>query len=148
MEPGDLFEGVVDAVGERPAVVAGSTLPTFSELDERASRLAHVPPRPTSSAPETTVAVALRNGNEYLEAMLAAFKVRAIPINVNTRYTVDELAYLIADAEPRLILHEADRADRIGAARRCPHRLPRPRRRLRAGPDGQRSRSPRGRAER
>lgn len=112
---GDLFEGVVDAVGERLAVVAGSTRLTFGALDERANRLAHVF-EAHGVGPGDHVAVALRNGNEYLEAMLAAFKVRAVPINVNTRYTVDELTYLIADAEPRLILHEPDRSDRIEAA--------------------------------
>jgi acyl-CoA synthetase (AMP-forming)/AMP-acid ligase II len=112
---GDLFEGVVDAVGERLAVVAGDRRLTFHELDERASRLAHVLEAAGVGA-DDHVAVALRNGNEYLEAMLAAFKLRAVPINVNTRYTEDELRYLIADAAPRFILHEADRADRIGAA--------------------------------
>lgn len=111
----DLFEGVVDAVGERPAVVAGTTRLTFQELDERASRLAHVLESHGVGAGDH-VAIALRNGNEYLEAMFAAFKIRAVPLNVNTRYTVDELAYLIADATPRLILHEEDRADRIAAA--------------------------------
>ena len=112
---GDLFEGVVDAVGDRLAVVAGSTRLTFRQLDERASRLAHVL-EAEGVGPGDHVAVSLRNGNEYLEAMLAAFKLRAVPINVNTRYTVDELTYLIADATPRVILHEQDRAEHIAAS--------------------------------
>lgn len=112
---GDLFEAVVDAVGDRLAVVAGARRLTFRELDERASRLAHVL-EAEGVGPGDHVAVALRNGNEYLEAMLAAFKLRAVPINVNTRYTVDELTYLIADATPQVILHEPDRTDRIAAA--------------------------------
>ncbi|HWJ64105.1 MAG TPA: acyl-CoA synthetase [Acidimicrobiales bacterium] len=111
----DLFEGVVDAVGDRLAVVAGHRRLTFAELDERASRLAHVLAAEGVGV-DDHVAVALRNGNEYLEAMLAAFKLRAVPINVNTRYTEDELRYLIADAAPRVILHEPDRADRVAAA--------------------------------
>lgn len=112
---GDLFEGVVDEVGDRLAVVAGSRRSTYRDLDDRANRLAHVLER-AGVGPGDHIAVALRNGNEYLEAMLAAFKLRAVPINVNTRYTVDELAYLIADAAPRLVLHEPDRADQIAAA--------------------------------
>src|SRR5699024_7089426 len=62
------------------------------------------------------VALMLRNGNEYLEAMLASFKLRAIPVNVNTRYTVDELAYLLGDAEPLVVVHEADRTSIIEGA--------------------------------
>ncbi len=112
---GDLFEGVVDAVGDRLAVVAGSARLTFRQLDERASRLAHVL-EAEGVGPGDHVAVSLRNGNEYLEAMLASFKLRAVPINVNTRYTVDELTYLIADASPRVILHEQDRSDQVAAA--------------------------------
>ena len=39
-----------------------------------------------------------------------------MPFNVNTRYTVDELSYLLADASPRMILHEEDRTDLVVAA--------------------------------
>lgn len=112
---GDLFEAVVDEVGERLAIVAGPTRLTFTELDERASRLAHVL-EAHGVGPGDHVALALRNGSEYLEAMLASFKVRAIPINVNTRYTEDELRYLMADATPRLVIHEPDLEARIAAA--------------------------------
>jgi acyl-CoA synthetase (AMP-forming)/AMP-acid ligase II len=112
---GDLFEGVVDEVRERLAVVAGSTRLSFGELDERANRLAHVLDA-HGVGPGDHVALALRNGNEYLEAMVAAFKLRAIPINVNTRYTEDELRYLMADAAPRLVIHEPDLGHRITAA--------------------------------
>ena len=40
----------------------------------------------------------LHNGNEYLEAMLGAFKARVAPFNVNYRYVADELRYLLSDA--------------------------------------------------
>ena len=42
--------------------------------------------------------VQLANGTEYVEAMLACFKVRAVPVNVNYRYVTRELEYLYADA--------------------------------------------------
>jgi len=112
---GDLFEGVVDAVGERVAVVAGDARLTFDQLDQRVNRLAHALVA-RGVGPGDHVALALRNGNEYLEAMLASFKVRAVPINVNTRYTMAELRYLVDDASPKVIIHEPDLADRIAAA--------------------------------
>ena len=38
---------------------------------------------------------------EYLETMLAAYKIRAVPINVNYRYVAEELAYLFDNADLR-----------------------------------------------
>ncbi|MCU1357383.1 MAG: hypothetical protein JWM89_2801 [Acidimicrobiales bacterium] len=112
---GDLFEGVADAVAERTAVVAGDVRLTFGALEDRANRLADVLAA-GGVGPGDRVALVLRNGNEYLEAMLAAFKLRAVPVNVNTRYTVNELRYLIDDAEPTVIVHEEDLRERIDAA--------------------------------
>ena len=37
----DMFEGVVDAVPDRPALYAEGRRLTFRELDQRANRLAH-----------------------------------------------------------------------------------------------------------
>ena len=44
---------------------------------------------------------------EYLEAMVATYKVRAVPINVNYRYVAEELAYLFDNAELRALVVEA-----------------------------------------
>ncbi len=46
----------------------------------------------------------LHNGNEYLEAMLGAFKARVAPFNVNYRYVADELRYLLVDAQASAIV--------------------------------------------
>ncbi|HEY5155222.1 MAG TPA: acyl-CoA synthetase [Acidimicrobiales bacterium] len=93
----DLFESVVDAVPDAPAVVAGPRRLTYAALDQRANRLAH---RLTAAGIGTgaLVGIQLANGSEYLEAMLACFKVRAVPVNVNFRYTGAELRQLYDDA--------------------------------------------------
>jgi acyl-CoA synthetase (AMP-forming)/AMP-acid ligase II len=111
---GDLFEGVADAVAERTAIVSGPVRLSFAALDERANRLAHVLAAQGVGAGDH-VALSMRNGHQYLEAMLAAFKLRAIPVNVNIRYTTAELAYLVHDATPAFILHDAEIAERIDA---------------------------------
>lgn len=116
---GELFESVVDAVGEREAVVCGGRRLTYRQLDERVNRLAHALDA-RGLGPGDHLALVLRNGNEYLEAMLAAFKLRAVPINVNTRYTVDELRYLLQDAAPAVVLHEPDLADAVTVALTAP----------------------------
>jgi len=52
------------------------------------------------------LALALYNGNEYLEGMLGSFWARVAPFNVNYRYVGEELRYLLNDAKPRaLVLH-------------------------------------------
>jgi acyl-CoA synthetase (AMP-forming)/AMP-acid ligase II len=54
------------------------------------------------------VGVQLVNGSEYLEVMLAAYKLRAVPINVNYRYVEGELLHLFEDADlAALVLHRA-----------------------------------------
>ncbi|MEY4162528.1 MAG: hypothetical protein RI939_1257 [Actinomycetota bacterium] len=44
------------------------------------------------------LAIYLHNGNEYLEAMLGAWKARVAPFNVNYRYVAEELRYLLTDS--------------------------------------------------
>ena len=53
----------------------------------------------------------LHNCPEYLEACFAAFKLRAVPVNVNYRYRAAELAYLLdnADADGGDLAHVARR---------------------------------------
>ena len=46
----------------------------------------------------------LLNGPEYVETMLACFKIRAVPVNVNYRYVADELRYLLDDADARAVV--------------------------------------------
>ncbi len=94
----DLFESVVDTVPDREALVSGDVRLTFRQLDERANRLAHfLSARGIGKGDH--VGLCLYNGNEFLEAMLALFKIRAVPINVNYRYVEDELRYVIDNAD-------------------------------------------------
>ncbi len=93
----DLFESVADVVAEQPAIVAGERRLTYSELDNRANRLAHHFVG-AGIGPGDRVGLQLTNGTEYLEGMLACFKIRAVPVNVNYRYVTTELRYLYEDA--------------------------------------------------
>lgn len=101
----DLFEAVAAAIPDREALVADDRRLTFATLDERATRLAHALAEMGVGAGDR-VAVYLYNGTEYLEAMLAAFKLRALPVNVNYRYVADELRYLFDDADIKAVVHE------------------------------------------
>ena len=93
----DLFESVVDRVGDQTAMVSGSRRLSYAELDRRANRLAHHL-ESAGVGPRDTVGLQLVNGTEYIESMLACFKIRAVPVNVNYRYLGGELEYLYRDA--------------------------------------------------
>jgi len=103
----DLFEAVVDSVPDRIALVAGSTRLAFAELDARTNRLAHGLGA-LGIGPGDHVGVYLFNDAEHIEAMLAVYKLRAVPINVNYRYVDDELAYLFDDADVVGLLYGAE----------------------------------------
>jgi len=103
----DLWEKVVDAVPNNEAMVCGERRLTFSEADERINRLAHAL-ADSGVGPGDHVALYLYNGTEYLEGMLAAYKIRAVPINVNYRYVEDELRYLLQNSESVAIIFNTE----------------------------------------
>ena len=89
----ELFELVADAVPDAVAMVTVDRRLTYAELEERANRLAHHLAE-AGIGPGDHVGLHLQNGTEYVETMLAAFKLRAVPININYRYVERELEYL------------------------------------------------------
>jgi acyl-CoA synthetase (AMP-forming)/AMP-acid ligase II len=112
----DLWEKVVDTVGDREAMVCGARHLTFDEVDQRANRLAHaLADRGVGRGDH--VALYLYNGTEYLEGMLAAFKLRAVPINVNYRYVEDELRYLLDNSDAVAIVFHREFVGKLAAVR-------------------------------
>ncbi len=93
----DLFESVVDRVEAETAIVSGARRLAYLDLDRRANRLAHYF-EGVNIGPGDRIGVQLANGTEYIEVMLACFKIRAVPINVNYRYGSGDLEYLYRDA--------------------------------------------------
>ena len=110
----DLMECVADAVPEREAVVCGDARRTYAELDDRATRLAHAL-RSAGVDAGDHVGLYLRNSVEHLEVMLACYKARAVPINVNYRYVADELRYICDDADLVALFHDADTIEHVDA---------------------------------
>ena len=101
----DLFRVGAGAVPDREAVVHGDRRLTYAGLDDRARRLAAVLAVEGVGAGDH-VGLHLHNSTEYLEGMLAAYLLRAVPVNINYRYVADELRYLFDDADLVALLHE------------------------------------------
>src|SRR5258708_2691606 len=112
----DLLERVADTVPNHLALVCAERRLTYAELDARANRLAHVL-APHGVGAGDHVALYLYNSTEYLEGMLAAFKLRAVPINVNYRYVEDELRYLLDDADAIAVVFHREFAPKLAAIR-------------------------------
>ncbi len=112
-------EAIAAAVPDRECIVFRDRRLTWREVTERTRRLANalldrglgtVTPRESLAGHESGqdhLAIYLYNGNEYLEAMLGAFKARLAPFNVNYRYVAEELRYLLDDAGTKAIVYQS-----------------------------------------
>jgi len=103
----DLFEMVAVKVPTLSALVGGGERATFAELEARANRSAHYLASQGVKAGDH-VGLYLYNCNEYLEGMLACFKIRAVPINVNYRYVEEELLYIFDNADMVACIHHQE----------------------------------------
>ena len=104
----DLFESIVDVVPERTALVHGDRRLTYAELDARANQAAHAMQARGVDAGEH-VGLYLKSCPEFLEAMLGAYKMRAVPININDRYVAAEVDGVARDADAVGIVMDGSR---------------------------------------
>lgn len=115
-----VHETVEASVPDRPCVIWRDRHLTYSDIGSASRRLANVllehglgqvVPRSALTNDQTGqdhLAVYLHNSNEYLEAMLGAFKARLVPFNVNYRYVSRELHYILEDSAARAIVFHSE----------------------------------------
>ena len=115
-----VWEGIAAALPDADALAHGDLVRSHREFEQRAACLARALAE-HGVGPDDKVALYLFNGPEYLEVEFAAFKVRAIPCNVNYRYVADELAYLLDNADATALVFDHSLADRVAqVVDRCP----------------------------
>jgi acyl-CoA synthetase (AMP-forming)/AMP-acid ligase II len=111
----DLFESLVAVIPDREAVVCGPRRLTFAQLDDRANRIAgHLAAQGIGAGDQ--IGLHLFNGTEYLEVMIAAFKLRAVPVNLNYRYVAAELRFLVTNADLVAIFSQRELCPRLEEA--------------------------------
>ncbi|RLB52226.1 MAG: acyl-CoA synthetase [Deltaproteobacteria bacterium] len=94
----DLYEAIADATPDNMALASGDVHHTYAELDKRANRLGHYLQSRGIGAGDH-IGLHLFNGHEFVEAILALFKIRAVGININYRFVGPEVRYMIDDAD-------------------------------------------------
>ena len=112
---GTIWEAVAHEMPDVVAVSEPGRDRTYAEFDDRAARLATVF-TDAGIGPGDKVACYLYNCAAYLETVFAAFKIGAVPVNVNYRYTRDELTGLLTDADAAALVFSGELAANVAHA--------------------------------
>jgi acyl-CoA synthetase (AMP-forming)/AMP-acid ligase II len=112
---GAIWEAIARAMPDEVAISEPGRDYTYAETEDRSARLAAVLVS-AGVGPGDTVACYLYNGAAYLQAVFAAFKVGAVPVNVNYRYTQAELSALLDDAEAAALVYSGELAGNVAHA--------------------------------
>ena len=95
---------------ERPdhdAFVFGDRRVSFGELDDRSSRVANGLIA-AGVGPEDRVAILAANGTEFFDVIFGVSKAAATLVALNWRLAAPELAAILADAEPAVVIVDPD----------------------------------------
>ncbi|HTR96024.1 MAG TPA: AMP-binding protein [Trebonia sp.] len=112
---GTIWEAIAIGLPDMVAISEPGRDYTFAEFDDRAARLAAAL-ESAGVGPGDKVACYLYNSAAYLEAVFAAVKLGAVPVNANYRYTKDELTALLADADAAALVFSGDLAANVAHA--------------------------------
>jgi 3-oxocholest-4-en-26-oate---CoA ligase len=108
------WEAIADRLPERPALRHGDRVVTWAAFEQRSAKLAGALGQ-WGIGHADKVAAYLYNCPEYLEIFFAALKIRAVPANVNYRYTSDELVALLDNAEAKVLFFDTALRERVSA---------------------------------
>ena len=114
------WEAISDQIGDLTAISTSQNSESWGEFEKRSASLAKTFSEKGLKR-DSKVAFYCYNGPEYLEGQFAAFKIRAIPANVNYRYLDEELVYILNNADAEAILFDSSLTERVDSVRsRCP----------------------------
>jgi 3-oxocholest-4-en-26-oate---CoA ligase len=106
------FGDILDAIGpllppDAPALIHGERVITWGETTRRSNNVARAL-LVRGAEPGDKVAFYMRNRPEYVETLAACFKARLTHVNVNYRYTADEVAYIFDNADAAVVVYGAE----------------------------------------
>ncbi|AKK25447.1 acyl-CoA synthetase [Mycobacterium sp. EPa45] len=124
-----VFRTVAQTLPDHEALIWRDQRLTYAQLDARIDGVAHYlvmqglgcHTERDQLAPHESgqdhIGLYLRNGNQYLEAMVAGYRARVAPFNVNYRYVEEELLYLLTDSAAKALVYGAEFAPHVAAIR-------------------------------
>jgi acyl-CoA synthetase (AMP-forming)/AMP-acid ligase II len=110
---GDLFDSCAEALPPSfPAVIHGDRTVSWGELSSRSNNLA-ADFLAQGAKTGDKIAIYMRNCPEYVEILVACFKARLVPVNVNYRYRDDELRYILENSDAVAVIYDTQFLDHI-----------------------------------
>ena len=108
----ELFEAQVERVPHRRAVECGAQSLTYTQLNEKADRLARLL-ESRGVGPDQLVAICVERSVEMIVGLLGILKAGGAYVPLDPGYPPERLAYLISDAAPKILLTRAGLRDRF-----------------------------------
>ena len=102
-----IWESNSSLVPNEPALFNNNKTVDWRSFDELSSKLASYLIK-MGLGEDSKVGIYMQNCNEYMIAQFAAFKIGAVPINVNYRYKKDELIYLFDNSDAEAIIFQSN----------------------------------------
>jgi amino acid adenylation domain-containing protein len=110
------FEEVAARVPDAPALTCRNETWTFHQLDERAEHIAqHL--RKAGAGPETMVGICLERSLDLVTGMLGILKAGAAYLPLDPAYPAQRLAFMIEDAQPLLVLADANTCQHLAGTK-------------------------------
>ncbi|HZZ70344.1 MAG TPA: acyl-CoA synthetase [Phenylobacterium sp.] len=130
---GDILDGIAAVLPpDAPALIHGDRVITQREFTRRTNNLARALIA-RGAQPGDKVAFYMHNCPEYSEAFAACFKARLIHVNVNYRYTPEEVFYIFDNSDAQTVIFGSELRRHIEAIR---HRLVKVKTFIEVGPGG------------
>lgn len=104
---GQILSALGGSLGSAPALIHGEEVVDWASFDRRTNALASAF-LAVGAQPGDRVAHLMRNSPAYLLTTGAAFKARMVHVNVNYRYTGEELAYILDNSDSAVVVFDAE----------------------------------------
>lgn len=112
---GQVYSVLGARMGDAPALIHGDQVTTWANYARRTEALAAK--FREVGQPGDKVAHLMRNSPAYLETTGAAFKARMVHVNVNYRYSAEELWYILDNSDAVVVVFDAEFADAMDSIR-------------------------------
>ena len=113
---GQILTALAETKGEAPALIHGDEVIDWNAYAARTNALANAF-LAAGAQPGDRVAHLMRNSPAYLLTTGAAFKARMVHVNVNYRYTGEELFYILDNSDSAVVVFDAEFADLLSGMR-------------------------------